>query len=1141
MAGLEGGGSSGYNGSKPENRNTPFLSGVCLPASHRIVMSNVLETTHVISPPSVAGDLSRAILLSPNAVAFATDAEGILTHTDGIGLAKIDAKPGDGIGQHVAEFFRFTSAERVNVMKVLKGEPLVATTQNKGRYFERRFVPSVGPDGVVTGLVGFSTDITDRSQLDEVQFVEKELLHNLFDSIPEITHVLDRDLRILMANRASRNIFQEDQLIGAHCYKAITGNDAPCPFCPVLKMYQSGQPENAAFYDEQRDLYQELNCYPVRDREGNLIGAVETAYNVTEKKKAQLALEQSEALLRDTFASISDELFVIDRNYTILRTNRVVEETYSAHMPLLGKKCYETSVCNHVCTSCPAGRMFKTQKPVSLERYTRHANNGPGVWLDHTAYPIRDEATSKVIGAISFIRNVTERKQVELELQKYRTELEDIVDRRTHELTLSETRMRSILETSSAPITIVDWKGNITYVNKSHQKLFGYSEDDIYGRSALFNSEGTEADHQWFWDILKGTNDYKRLTTRFHLKDGRTIWADVNASVVRSTDPTETQLICVIVDMTERQQILEELQRAKAAAEDANKAKSQFLATMSHEIRTPLNGVIGLSDLLLTTNLQPKQLEYAKLIKASGNSLLFLINDVLDFSKIEAGKFELDNTEFDLYSLVESVVGIMAAKANEQNLELAVTFGAKVPRPVRGDIGRLRQILINLVGNGLKFTQVGGVRIHVSTEEIRDENIVIRFDVIDNGIGIPEERLHRLFQPFSQVDASSARVYGGTGLGLAICKTLVELMGGTIGVQSSMGKGSTFWLSLPFECSSGILECLRSPETLCVEREATVCQRTGAEFCPGTHRRVELNLSLLFGLPTLIVSANEIQRIATETQFKTWGLATETTTGGTEAWELLDSASQCGLPFRLVVVDTELADSPGTALIDRILHDERMTELGIIGLIPLSAESENNFHREKGVLYLTKPVYCSSLFDAVMMALFKDQLANESSSSDAASMKKGASWGRYEQTPLRVLVAEDNRINQIVIGEILANAGIEYKIVGNGLEACNAVKDEMFDAVLMDCQMPQMDGYEATAEIRNWEHTHHRPIQRLPIIALTANATKGDVEKCLGAGMDAYCSKPIDPNRVIELIGFWTTKETPLAAEEGGEQYDKQN
>ena len=1098
------------------------------PFTPPISMSNIPNTSSAaLPPPGFADDLLCTVLLLPNAIVYATDAEGILTYTEGRGLAGIGVKPGDGVGEHIGEFFHYSSATRVNIMKVLKGEPLVTTTLIRGRYFEHRFTPAYDSNGNVTGLVGIIIAATERHQSDEMQFVHEELLYNLFDSIPEITHVLDRDLRIILANRSSRKMFPEGPLIGAHCYKVVTGSDAPCGICPVLKMYETGLPEHVSWYDEQRDRYQELYCYPVRDQAGNLIGAVETAYDVTEKRKVQEALNKSEALLHNTFASISDGIFVVDQNYTILRANPAMEALYAEHMPLIGKKCFVTSCLDRVCPNCPTEKMFEYGKPVTTEHYEQPTGTKPGMWLDHTAYPIFDKITGEIIGAIGVIRDVTERKQVELELQNYRTELEQLVDRRTHELKLSEARLRSILETSSAPITVIDWQGNVTYVNKAFQKLFGFAESEFLGHSALLNSEGNEEDHQSFWDLLNGKINYKRLTTRFFTKDGQTVWVDISASVVRGTDPTETQLICVIVDVTERQQILEESQRAKAAAEDASQAKSQFLATMSHEIRTPLNGVIGLSDLLLTTPLQSKQLEYAKLIKASGNTLLFLINDILDFSKIEAGKFELESIEFELHDLVESVMGVLASKANEQNLELAVTFEPNVPHLVRGDAGRLRQVLINLVGNGLKFTRTGGVRIHVSNEKIRDNDVLVRFEVIDNGIGIPEERLSRLFKPFSQVDASSARVYGGTGLGLAICKKLVELMDGTIGVRSVEGKGSTFWLCVPFECSPVILQCLRSSTPLCVMQDATVCPQTQNITClSGRHHRVDLRSTLLADVSTLTVSANEIQRLSIKTQFIIWGLAAQTASSVAEAWELLNVAIQRKTPYRLIVVDTELDDDAGSELIDRILRDDRLADLAIVGLIPLSAESNNEFFRKKGVHFLTKPVYCSALFDAIATTLFKKQISTERAESAAIPTTKTFSPTQSVRSPLRVLVAEDNRINQIVIVETLSSVGMECKVAVNGREACDAVEHESFDVVLMDCQMPKMDGYEATAKIRSWEQSRPEGVRRLPIIALTANATKGDAEKCLAAGMDAYCSKPIDPKQVVKLIEQWATKTT---------------
>ncbi len=1077
--------------------------------------------------PHLLDDLRRAVLLSPNVILFAADANGILTYTDGGGLAGFGVKPGDGIGQHLAEFFNYSSSARAGIAKVFKGETQLNTMLIGGRYLRRHIVPAFGSDGKVVGLVGFSTDITDQHAAEEELVAQKELLNNLFDSIPDNTYVLDRNFNVLLANKAARDMFSTLDLIGPACFRSVHAIEGPCTFCPVVETYQTGLPAYREYFDEKFQGHFELTSFPIRDRQGNIIGATETARDITEKKRMEETLQKNEAFLQDLFSSISDGIFVIDRHYTISRTNRTMDEMYTEHLPLVGKKCYVTSLLDEICPNCPAEKMFAIGKPVTIEHYEQPTDDKPGMWLDHTAYPIFGEK-NEITGAISIIRDITDRKSTEFELSEYRTKLENLVEQRTQELQLSEAKLRSILENSSAAISFADWRGNFTYINKTYQEMFGYSENDLYGTPVWSFVDPNHVNGQdSARNALDGIFDQHRLTLPLRAKDGRIIWSDISISTVRGSRPDETQLISVIVDVTERQQILEELNRAKTAAEDASQAKSQFLATMSHEIRTPLNGVIGLSDLLLATPMLPKQLEYAKLIKASGNSLLFLINDILDFSKIEAGKFELENLEFNLPEIVESVMGILAAKANDQNLELAVTFGPKVPRQVFGDGGRLRQILLNLVGNGLKFTQHGGVRIHVSNETLRNNGVNIRFEVIDTGIGIPEERLHRLFKPFSQVDASSARLYGGTGLGLAICKKLVELMRGSIGVQSVEGKGSTFWLSIPFECQPEILECMRLPTPLCVERQATICQRTEASFCPGSGHRVGLDLMALTHLPALIVSGNETQRQAIRTQFNIWGLAAESVSNGGEAWERFQAACHRNAPYRLIVVDIVLQDGPGTMLIDHILHDERSEKPAVIALIPLSAESTNDFHRENGVQYLSKPVYCSALFNA-LTSFFMERISPSSTTPGDELAEMSSLPERSSREPIRVLIAEDNRINQIVIVEILNNAGMQSIVVSNGQEACNAVKAGTFDIVLMDCQMPKMDGYQATIEIRNWERSRLDAVDRLPIIALTANATKGDEEKCLQAGMDAYCSKPIDPKQIVNMIMQWVAKKNDV-------------
>ncbi len=536
---------------------------------------------------------------------------------------------------------------------------------------------------------------------------------------------------------------------------------------------------------------------------------------------------------------------------------------------------------------------------------------------------------------------------------------------------------------------------------------------------------------------------------------------------------------------------------------------------MSHEIRTPLNGVIGLSDLLLGPKMNGKQYEYAELINSSGRSLLFLINDILDFSKIEAGKLEIDSEAFDLPVTVESVLGILASRADDKGLDLGVFFRSGVPRIVQGDSGRLRQILLNLVGNAIKFTERGGVRIDVAVEAVRETGVSVRFEVSDTGIGIPEDRLDRLFKAFSQADTSSARVYGGTGLGLAISMKLVHLMKGEIGVQSTREKGSTFWFTAEFECDAKALECLRNGTGECNAKD---CDRVDGEMCNHIAYRGFDKAYDVSGKTVLIVDENEIHRETLQNQLQSWKMNVDVCESGEAAVRFMEQVRRKGRPLDLVIFDNTLADGTGIEWARRLLGSERPEEHdrthGIL-LRSLGEEYDPDFVRESAMEVVGKPVFTSALFDAVMNQLFADadrKITSEKKATGTTTRRFDVSFGQN----IHFLVVEDNRVNQIVVKNLIAEAGLTCDIANNGHEACDAVRNKFYDVILMDCQMPEMDGYEATDLIRKWEHEQAK--KRTPIIALTANATKEDIEKCFEAGMDAYCSKPINPGVLFETI-----------------------
>ena len=556
--------------------------------------------------------------------------------------------------------------------------------------------------------------------------------------------------------------------------------------------------------------------------------------------------------------------------------------------------------------------------------------------------------------------------------------------------------------------------------------------------------------------------------------------------------------------LRDRRRIALELQAATTEAMGASRTKSEFLANMSHEIRTPMNGVIGMTDLLLSTPLSARQREYADTVRSSGEGLLAILNDILDLSKIEAGKLAVDAREFDLIATIEDAVAAHAPAAHAKGLELAVTIGPDVPPWVLGDSLRVRQVLGNLVGNAIKFTATGEVFVRVDVEPgdaTGDEPDRVRVDVRDTGIGIAEHAQGRLFHSFAQAEASTTRLYGGSGLGLAICKQLVEMMGGGIGIESEPGRGSTFWFTLPLPAVAESTHPPREPR------------------------------SSLHGVRVLVVDDNATNRRILTANLEAWGMRPAAAAGPTEALTLLVAEATTDDPFRLALLDFHMPEMDGLELARAISGRPDLAGTGLALLTSSGFDGDPVAVRRAGVrAYLTKPVRQSVLYDRLADILESDGSHTGPSPALPPAPHVAAGAPSRSRSAGTILVADDNEVNRLVAGAMLESLGYAVDVAHDGAQASRMVGERAYVAVLMDCRMPIMDGFEATLAIRARQAPHER---RVPIVAMTASAMKGDEEKCLAAGMDGYVTKPVTTEQLVTALDALGIGDVPASCEDG--------
>lgn len=1034
-------------------------------------------------------EMTRTLLDTLSDGVYATDASGHLTFMNSAAVAVLGWQEHELIGKEMHKMVQHHLSDRGVMMeetsphlKVIEsGKPL-----DGNGYFvacDGRFIPiefrsrPIISEGALTGVLVSFQDISSRQQAESDLKLAYARIQATLGELEFQKHALDQHAIVSIANPAGKIVYVNQKFLDISQYSSeeLLGQDHAILnsgyhpngyFAEMWRVISKGEIWHGEIRNKRKDgmfYWVESTIVPFLDKQGAPIQYISIRTDITARKEMDQRLQDQSAFYEHITETLGEGLYVQGADGTCAYMNSEAERLLGwTRAEFIGMPVHRTIHHLNPDGSHLAGRDCQIMLDLRANG-TSHIDDQVFVGKDGKAFPV--EVSSQAIFKDGEIENVV-------------VAFRDISDRKKNEMYIQLTQQRLNLALDGSNLALWDWdiEGDRIYLGSKWAEMLGRTADETFMTvERLFNDihpDDRLRTRMALAPALKGDLGFYSAEYRYTLGNDKWIWVHTHGKVVeRDEQGRALRMTGTNADITERKEAEEVMRQSRLAAEQAAKVKSDFLANMSHEIRTPMNGIIGMTELALDTELTREQHEYLSLVKTSADSLLHIVNDILDFSKIESGKLDVEEIEFSLEQMLRETMKSLAIRAHQKQLELLLHVSPDVPDRLMGDPGRLRQVLVNLVGNAIKFTEQGEIEVSVECEgEAQGARSKLKFSVRDTGIGIPKDKFNAVFASFSQADTSTTRKYGGTGLGLTISANLVELMGGHLDLESEVGQGSVFHFTLNMQTVSNM--------------PLAKYQRTGS----------------MAGMKVLLADDNATNRKLLQEMLLSWKMQPTAVANGEDALRELARAAEAGQPYAMAVLDVQMPGMDGFELAGHIRNHPEYAGATVMMLTSEGQRGHAATCRELGIAsYLMKPISQSELLDAMMTALGNPPQA-ETPLITRHSL-------RESKRQLNLLVAEDNLVNQTLAMRLLEKIGHKVTIANNGIEAIQQWQAQRFDAILMDVDMPEMNGYEATLRIRKEEQGTG---QHIPIVAMTAHAMQGAREECLRHGMDGYVTKPID-------------------------------